>query len=244
MKQISSFILFYLISTTSFSLPKGFVYLHDVAPDIVQDMRYATNNNFIGNPIPGYQRGVCIITRKAAERLKKAEEYIKTKGYTLKVYDCYRPQRSVNYFYKWSQNTKDQRMKPEFYPRERKQNLFKRHYIDLTSGHTRGSTIDLTLVKLGTSRKRNSTNSHLIRCYDKTPNYLDDDSIDMGTRFDCLDVSANIDYSNLSKDQKMNRKLLQNLMTRFGFKPYYYEWWHFTLNNEPYPNTYFNFPVQ
>ncbi|AMV15629.1 M15 family metallopeptidase [Legionella pneumophila serogroup 1] len=243
MKKISALIFLSLISMASFSLPKGFVYLHDVAPDIIEDIRYATHNNFIGNPIPGYKRGVCIVTRQTAQQLKKAEEYIKPKGYTLKVYDCYRPQRAVDYFYKWSRNAKDNRMKPEFYPREIKQDLFDRGYIALTSGHTRGSTLDLTLVKLTASQEKKS-NHPLTRCYDKKPGYLDDDSIDTGTRFDCLDVSANIDYSRLSKNQKANRKLLQKLMSRFGFRPYYYEWWHFTLKNEPYPDTYFNFPVE
>lgn len=155
MKKIIALIFLSLISMASFSLPKGFVYLHDVAPDIIEDIRYATHNNFIGNPIPGYKRGVCIVTRQTAQQLKKAEEYIKPKGYTLKVYDCYRPQRAVDYFYKWSRNAKDNRMKPEFYPREIKQDLFDRGYIALTSGHTRGSTLDLTLVKLTASQEKN-----------------------------------------------------------------------------------------
>jgi D-alanyl-D-alanine dipeptidase len=205
-------------------------------------MRYATFNNFIGNPVPGYQRGVCIVTQEAAEQLRKAEQAIKPKGYTLKVYDCYRPQKAVDYFYKWSQNPQDERQKAAFYPREIKKELFKRDYISRSSGHTRGSTVDITLVKINNNQSAISKNN-LIRCYDKTPAYLNDDSLDMGTRFDCLDVTANIHYSNLSKVQKSNRLLLKQLMLRYGFKPYFNEWWHFTLNNEPYPHTYFNFPV-
>ena len=243
MKKLISFILFFTWSVSCYSLPKGFVYLHEVAPDILQDMRYVTANNFIGNPIPGYKNGVCIVTRPVAEQLKKAEAEIKTKGYTLKVYDCYRPKQAVEYFYKWSQNPKDQRQKASFYPRENKKELFNRGYIALSSGHTRGSTLDLTLVKLGGSPKK-LPKTQLSRCYDKSSNYLDDDSIDTGTRFDCMDVSANIHYSNLSATQKKNRKLLQKLMISHGFKPYLYEWWHYTLINEPYPNTYFNFPVK
>ncbi|MBL7480562.1 M15 family metallopeptidase [Legionella bononiensis] len=242
MKKIAS-LLIMLASSSLYALPKGFVYLHEVAPDILQDMRYATSNNFIGNPIPGYLRGVCIVTRQTAEQLKKVEQAVKTKGYTLKVYDCYRPQQAVNYFYKWSQNSKDERQKPEYYPREIKKDLFKRDYIALTSGHTRGSTVDLTLVQLDTANRTIPTHP-ITRCYDKSPDYLNDNSIDMGTRFDCLDVTANSNYTNLSKSQKANRSLLKQLMISNGFKPYYSEWWHYTLRNEPFPHKYFNFPVQ
>ena len=242
MKKICLLVLYYLVTKAAFALPQGFVYLRDVAPDIIEDMRYATTNNFIGNPIPGYKKGVCIVTRKAAEQLKKAQKEIKTKGYSLKVYDCYRPQRAVNYFYRWSQNNTDQRQKAAFYPREPKELLFKRNYIALSSGHSRGSTIDLTLVKLNNPAKKQNS-PHLTRCYDTSPNYLNDSSIDMGTRFDCLDPSAHIRYSHLSAIQKKNRSLLQQLMIKNGFKPYLYEWWHFTLKQEPYPNTYFDFPV-
>jgi D-alanyl-D-alanine dipeptidase len=243
MKKATIFILFFICSAASHALPKGFVYLHDVAPDIIQDMRYITANNFIGNPIPGYKKGVCIVTRPVAEQLKKAQMAIKSKGYSLKVYDCYRPQKAVNYFYKWSQDPKDQRQKAAFYPRELKKELFNRGYIAHSSGHTRGSTLDLTLVKLGESAKK-LNKKQMTRCYDKSPNYLEDNSIDTGTRFDCMDISANIHYTNLSKTQKANRLLLKKLMISHGFKPYLYEWWHYTLVNEPYPDTYFNFPVK
>jgi D-alanyl-D-alanine dipeptidase len=242
MKKTLSFLFLILCYTPLYALPKGFVYLKDIAPDIIQDMRYATSNNFIGNPIPGYKKGRCIITRQAAEQLKKAEREIRKKGYTLKVYDCYRPQQSVDYFYQWSQKFKDERQKAAFYPRVEKKELFKKNYIALSSGHSRGSTLDLTLVKLNTTSKPNK--DQITRCYDITSHYLDDDSIDMGTRFDCMDKSANIDYGDLSQAQKNNRKLLQKLMIRYGFKPYYYEWWHYTLANEPFPGSYFNFLVK
>lgn len=231
-----------LLSNIAHALPKGFVYLKDVAPDIIEDMRYSTHNNFVGNPIPGYLRGRCILTKQAAEQLKKAQKEIKPKGYSLKVYDCYRPQQAVDYFFKWSQNTSDQRKKAQYYPREYKNELFKKEYIAQRSGHTRGSTLDLTLVKLPKIPKK-IIQASLTRCYDKTPKYLDDNSINMGTRFDCFDKSAYIDYPNLSKEQENNRLILHNLMIRNGFKPYLYEWWHYTLENEPYPDTYFNFKV-
>ena len=235
------FFVFILLNQLGHALPKNFVYLHDIAPDIIEDIRYATANNFIGNKIPGYKRGVCILTKHAAQQLKKAQAAAKTKGYTIKVYDCYRPQKSVNYFYRWSKNSKDQRHKAAYYPRVKKADLFKEKYIAHSSGHSRGSTIDLTLVPL-----HQSAQSHIpmTRCYAQTPDYNDDNSIDTGTRFDCLDKRANLGYSGLSMKQKENRKLLKTLMIANGFKPYFYEWWHFTLNNEPYPDHYFNFSVK
>lgn len=243
MKKIHVVLLFLSISPVIHALPKGFVYLQDVAPDIIQDMRYATSENFIGNPVPGYKSGKCIVTKEAAEQLKKAEQVIKTKGYTLKVYDCYRPKKAVDYFYKWSQKPDDQRQKATYYPRELKNELFKRNYIALSSGHTRGSTVDITLVQLNTPKNK-TYKHHLTRCFDRSPHYLNDNSIDMGTRFDCLDKTANIHYANLSKTQKANRALLKQLMLNHGFKPYFNEWWHYTLKSEPYPRTYFNFAVQ
>ncbi|TAL65559.1 MAG: D-alanyl-D-alanine dipeptidase [Legionella sp.] len=242
MKKIYGLLLSLFLVSNAYALPKGFVYLSDVAPDIIQDMRYATTNNFIGNPIPGYKKGVCILSRQAAEQLQKAQKAIKAQGYTLKVYDCYRPQQAVNYFYKWSQNPKDQRNKAEFYPRENKNELFAKDYIALSSGHSRGSTMDLTLVKL-TDLQPKSYDGHLTRCFDKTPKYQNDNSLDMGTRYDCLDRRANVANKEISQVQHNNRLLLGQLMKKYGFKPYYSEWWHYTLRNEPYPKSYFNFPV-
>lgn len=242
MTKLTLYLLLLSLSSTGYTYPKNFVALKDVAPDIIQDMRYASTNNFIGNSIPGYKRGVCIVTKQTAEQLRKVQRAAKARGYSLKIYDCYRPQKAVDYFYKWSQNPKDQRQKAAFYPRENKKELFAKKYIALSSGHTRGSTVDLTLVKLDGSIKKSK--QQLMRCYDLSPNYLDDDSLDMGTRFDCLDKSANLNYPKLSKAQKSNRKLLKSLMVQYGFKPYFYEWWHFTLRNEPYPDHYFNFPVR
>lgn len=134
---------------TVYALPKGFVYVHDLAPEIIEDLRYVGSNNFIGHPIPGYKANHCILTTAAAEQLAKAEKAALDMGYTIKVYDCYRPQRAVNAFYQWSQNPKDSKMKANFYPREAKSYLFAKGYIAQASGHTRGSTIDLSLVKLG-----------------------------------------------------------------------------------------------
>ncbi|KTD33212.1 D-alanyl-D-alanine dipeptidase [Legionella nautarum] len=241
MQRILAFIILSSLSLIANALPQGFVYLSDLAPSIIQDLRYTTGNNFIGHPIPGYKASRCILTVAAATQLAKIQKAANKMGYSLKVYDCYRPQRAVNAFYQWSQNPYDNRMKAFFYPREDKKNLFAKGYIAEHSGHTRGSTVDLTLVKIGATYRHSKSITSL--CFGKTPHYRNDDSIDTGTRFDCMDVSANVFYPDLSQQQKANRLLLRHLMLANGFKPYPQEWWHFTLRNEPYPKTYFDFPV-
>lgn len=241
MQRILTLIILSSLSFGANALPKGFVYLSDLAPSIIQDLRYTTSNNFIGNPIPGYKASRCILTLATAEQLAKIQKAANKMGYSLKVYDCYRPQRAVNAFYQWSQNPKDTRMKALFYPREDKKYLFAKGYIAEHSGHTRGSTVDLTLVQIGAAYPRSIPITSL--CFGKTANYRNDDSIDTGTRFDCMDVSAKVFYPDLSQQQKANRLLLRHLMLDNGFKPYSQEWWHFTLRKEPYPETYFDFPV-
>ncbi|WP_133128983.1 M15 family metallopeptidase [Legionella nagasakiensis] len=221
---------FYL---SAYALPDNFVYLHDTAPDIIEDIRYANNNNFVGNPIPGYLAPRCILTRAAANQLQKAQFAIARQGYRLKVYDCYRPQMAVNAFNLWSKDLNDTRMKQRFYPHEPKKTLFEKGYIAHYSGHSRGSTVDITLVK---DNKINRTT--------KTAASQKIHSIDMGTPFDYFDESAHVFHQGVSKQQLKNRLLLRQLMKTYGFKPYSKEWWHFTLENEPYPRTYFNFPVQ
>ncbi len=231
----------YLLSTAGLALPNGFVYLHQLAPDIEQDMRYAQNYNFIGQPVPGYHKGLCILSKETALQLYRANQAIQRQGYRIKVYDCYRPQRAVDAFYQWSKDKNNQKMKDRFYPREAKADLFKNGYIARRSGHSRGSTVDLTLVKIGKSQ---AVKSPLTACYDRSIHYLDDNSIDMGTRHDCLDRAAHYDYVHLSNAQKKNRQRLKQLMQDYDFRPYSKEWWHFTLNKEPYPNRYFNFNVE
>ena len=226
----------------SFSLPSGFVYLKDIAPGIQQNMRYATTQNFVGRPIVGYQSGQCILTSQAARALKKAQQTAQKLGYGLKVYDCYRPQMAVNDFYRWSQNRQISRYNPQYYPRVKKSQLFNKGYIARYSGHSRGSTVDLTLSPLK-NKKRILPSQALKRCYAASPEYLNDNSIDMGTRFDCLDPSAHFHYSKQSSKQLHNKRLLRQLMRQAGFKPYHKEWWHFSLGQEPYPKRYFNFVV-
>ncbi|MDP1602378.1 MAG: M15 family metallopeptidase [Legionella sp.] len=242
MPSVLMTLLLTIIASIAHALPKGFVYLQSISPDISEDMRYVSANNFIGRPISGYQKGRCILTSHAAYQLAEAEKEAQRLGYRLKVYDCYRPQRAVNDFYKWSQDPLDILMKNEFYPRENKATLFSKGYISKASGHTRGSTVDLTLVKINNPTPLNKAPS--VKCYSKTNQHTNDDSINTGTRFDCLDKSASVFYNDLTKEQLHNRLMLRNLMKRHGFYPYEKEWWHFTLKNEPYPSTYFDFPVR
>ncbi len=231
----------YGLSALTHALPNGFVYLHDIAPSIIEDMRYASVNNFVGKPIPGYSAPRCILTRAAALKLQETETAARARGYSLKVYDCYRPQRAVSAFYKWSANPNDTRMQKWFYPHEPKNTLFNKGYIAAYSGHSRGSTVDITLVNLHTKKNKKISASS---CSNQSEQLVDDNSINMGTTFDCFDKSAHVFYSGLNQEQRNNRMLLRKLMTQNGFVPYSKEWWHFSLSNEPYPHTYFNFQVQ
>jgi zinc D-Ala-D-Ala dipeptidase len=204
-------------------LPKGFVYVDEVIPDVRVELRYATAHNFVGERIDGYLAQRPILTREAALALRRVQEELRRFGLGLKLFDAYRPQRAVNHFVRWASDLKDMRMKGEFYPGVRKENLFRDDYIAYKSGHSRGSTVDLTIAPLGDTAVR---------------------ELDMGSSFDFFGSESWPEYRNISPDQRAHRMLLQALMKKFGFKPYPKEWWHFTLENEPYPATYFNFPVR
>lgn len=219
-----------------FSLPKGFVYLDTVAPSIKVDLRYHQSNNFVGRLIIGYEGNRCILTIRAANQLAKVEQTLKRKQLSLKVYDCYRPKRAVEDFYRWSQN-RNHKMQQDFYPREVKSELFNRGYIAKYSGHSRGSTVDLTITKAGLK-----PTPGVRACYLK--GRARDASLDMGTNFDCLDKRSHLVSQTISPEAKKNRALLQSVMRKFGFKPYAKEWWHFTLRNEMHPRTYFDFLVR
>lgn len=230
---------------SAFALPQGFVYLSDIDPSIMQDMRYAGYHNFIGRPIKGYQTGTCILTQVAAQQLKLVQTQLSKQGLSLKVYDCYRPQMAVEDFYNWSRDPKQRQMKAEFYPRTEKSELFDLGYIARQSGHSRGSTMDLTIVaKNAPAQAIYKPGQALVACYAPYNQRYRDNSIDMGSGFDCLDPIATVSYSGVSKQAHTHRKLLHDIMVKNGFDPYYKEWWHFTLKNEPYPNTAFNFEVK
>jgi len=197
-----------------------FVLLTDVVPDVILEVRYFSTYNFVGQRIDGYEEPVILITRKAAEALKAVSDDAMARGFRLKVYDAYRPQRAVNHFVRWAQSD-DEAMKPIFYPQVDKSRLFEEGYIACRSGHSRGSTVDITLVDMMTGT-----------------------DLDMGGAFDYFGRLSHPDCrEGLTEKQFENRMILQRLMVESGFRPLDTEWWHFTLNNEPYPDTYFDFPL-
>jgi D-alanyl-D-alanine dipeptidase len=215
------FLLLISFATSSQKLPKGFVYLSKIDSTIQSDLRYYTSNNFIGKPIDGYKNNCIIVSKETAKALKNVQESLLKQELSLKILDAYRPQQAVNHFVRWARILNDTLMKSEYYPEVPKRDLFKRGYIASKSGHTRGSTVDLTIVDMKTRKE-----------------------LDMGSPYDFFGEQSHPFYQNISEEQKENRMLLRKIMLKNNFKPYENEWWHFTLNGEPYPETYFNFPVE
>jgi D-alanyl-D-alanine dipeptidase len=224
--------------------PADFVALSSVDRSIIQEIRYATPHNFVGAPINGYVQPMCVLTKPAALALHHVQQKLLLTGYSLKVYDCYRPQRAVDNFVSWAEDLTDQTMKGEFYPDEDKTNLFTDGYIAAKSGHSRGSTMDLTIVKLPATKTRAYVPGEpLVPCYSAQAARFPDNSIDMGTGFDCFDTLANTLDPRITGVQLANRLQLKNAMEAAGFTNLPVEWWHYTLTNEPYPATYFDFPI-
>ena len=220
------------------TVPEGFVRLAEVVPDAILEIRYYSTYNFVGDRIDGYERPTALLTAEAAHALKAASDNMMAQGYRLKIYDAYRPQRAVAHFMKWADDLADTRMKPFFYPNLDKSALFKRGYLVAKSGHSRGSTVDLTLFDMATGKE-----------------------VDMGGAFDWFGKESHPDWCGnpetgeytggtkpqngaISAEQFHNRMMLRAAMTHHGFKPLNEEWWHFTLADEPYPETYFDFPVK
>lgn len=206
------------------TMPESFVYVDDFIPGIEEELRYFTDKNFVGRPVDGYVKSRCILTRKAAEALRQIQDELNRFGFGLKIYDGYRPQRAVDDFVRWGKELENTKTKKEFYPNVEKKDLFKEGYIAEKSSHSKGSTVDLTIVFL-----------------DSAPPGKE---LDMGTGFDFFGPESWPDNASMTPSQRANRLLLRVLMEKHGFQPYPKEWWHFTLRNEPFPNTYFNFPVQ
>jgi len=216
-----------------------------VAPNIIQEMRYATDHNFVGRPIKGYGAAECWVTVAAAKALTTVEAKLGAHSLSLKVYDCYRPQRAVDDFVAWSKDLTDVKMKREFYPKIDKSTLFHDGYIAEKSGHSRGSTVDLTLVHMPAGPQGTYPNGQdLKECYRPQAERFLDNSLDMGTGYDCFDPRAHTENPEISPEQKQNRQLLKSVMEQYGFKNYDQEWWHFTLKNEPYPNKYFDIEIK
>ena len=213
-------IILFLSNLFSNSLPKGFVYIDEIIDDVYIDIRYSYDNNFIGEKINGYNQSVAIGTKELALALKQVQNDLRHFGYGIKIFDAYRPQKAVNHFSRWSTND-NVLMKDSFYPNIEKRDLFKEGYLASKSGHSRGSTIDLTIINLKTKKE-----------------------LDMGTTYDFFGVESSYNYSGLTYEQSSNRLLLYSVMKKYGFKPLKNEWWHFTLENEPFSDTYFNFNVE
>ena len=197
--------------------PSGFVVLSDVVPDIIQEIRYHSTYNFVGERIDGYEMPCAMMTIEAAQALKNVSDDLIKKGYRLKVFDAYRPQMAVDHFMRWAES-KDTKMKKYFYPKIAKDRIIPEGYVAMKSGHSRGSTVDLTLFDMKTGKE-----------------------VDMGGTFDYFGELSHPDYKKITKTQYKNRMILRDAMIKGGFKPLEEEWWHFTLENEPYPDTYFTF---
>ncbi len=224
--------------------PEDFVALRAVDPTIIEEMRYITPHNFVGEPVDGYRQPLCILTRPAAEALHRAQTRLLRQGYSLKVYDCYRPQRAVDHFVRWAEDLDDQDMKAEFYPDVDKTRLFADGYIAEKSGHSRGSTVDLTLVRLPAEPTRPYRPGRpLVACYAPRGERFPDNSVDMGTGFDCFDTRSHTDDPRVTGSQRANRQLLKSTLEDAGLVNLPEEWWHFTYRPEPHPDTYFDFPV-
>jgi D-alanyl-D-alanine dipeptidase len=224
--------------------PAQFVALRDVDPTIIQEIRYYTPHNFTGTPLDGYRKPMCILTRAAAEGLHRAQSQLLRRGYSLKVYDCYRPQRAVDTFVTWAEDLNDTTMKAEFYPQVDKTRLFADGYIAAKSGHSRGSTMDLTVVRLPALPTRPyRPGEPLTPCYGPKDQRFPDNSLDMGTGYDCFDTLAHTLDPRIQGVQLANRLLLKDTMEAQGFTNLPEEWWHYTLNSETFPGTYFDFPI-
>ena len=199
-----------------------FVSVSDIVPDVLLDIRYYSSFNFVGTRIDGYEAPIALLTKQAADALSKANDKAKELGYILKIFDCYRPQMAVDHFVRWAEDVDDIKTKKYFYPELDKSSLFELGYIASKSSHTRGSTVDLTLFDMKTQK-----------------------DIDTGGTFDFFGkISWAENKEDITTIQADNRKLLRDIMIDAGFKPLKEEWWHFTLTDEPYPDTYFNFPIK
>ena len=225
-------------------LPKGFVYLRDIDPTIVQDIRYAGSHNFVGRPIRGYLAAECILSERAAKALETVQRILAEKRLSLIVWDCYRPKRAVDDFLQWSQDPARAEMKTEFYPRTDKKKLFALGYLATRSAHSRGSTVDLGIVPTAFSLAPPPNPPQPLKaCTSPKGERFDDGTIDFGTGYDCLDVLGNTSNAAVGGTALHNRQTLKSYMQGAGFRPYAREWWHFALINAPFNRDGFDFEV-
>lgn len=226
-------------------MPESFVDVKEVITSLQLDIRYYGPHNFVGERIDGYNAPKCILTRKAAAALANVQREIEAFSLSLKIYDGYRPQRAVDHFVRWAKNVKDIRTKREFYPTLEKRDLFKDDYIAAKSGHSRGSTVDLTIVALPVSEQAPYLpGEKLEACYSPVEVRFKDNGLDMGTGFDCFHELSHTANGKVGQRQRINRLLLKTIMEKHGFMNYEKEWWHFTLRDEPFPTTYFDFAIK
>tara|TARA_B100000809_G_C15053692_1_gene499877 strand:+ start:481 stop:1164 length:684 start_codon:yes stop_codon:yes gene_type:complete len=218
---VTVFFVFAFSTQNQKVLPEGFVYVKDVIPDLNVQLRYFSTNNFVGDTITGYKANRLILTKPSAEALKKVQAELQEQNLCVMVYDGYRPQRAVNHFSRWAKDLSDTLKKKEFYPKVNKRHLFREGYIASQSGHSRGSTVDLTIIDGNTN-----------------------EPLDMGSPYDFFGKESWIDHPDLTKTQLANRQLLQEIMLKHNFRNYPKEWWHFTLCLEPFPKTFFDFEVE
>lgn len=222
-EQRAWFLLLIAWSASLHPAPGGFVEISEAIPDAIVELRYLSEDNFIGVRIDGYESQKCFITTEAANALAAIQAELAAFGLGLKVFDAYRPQRAVDHFVRWAEDLGDAKMKAKYYPDVEKKHLFRDGYIAAKSGHSRGSTIDLTIVSLGPDGPV---------------------ELDMGTGWDFFGPKSWPSSQAVTDQQRANRMLLQSLMVKHGFRPLAEEWWHFTLVDEPFPDTYFDFPIE
>ena len=215
-------IIILIFYSTSFNnnLEAGFVYLKDIDDSIVVNLKYYSSENFTGQFVEGYHSNNAILTKESALALSNAQDDFNKLGYSLILYDAYRPQRAVDFFVQWSKNLNDTINKRIYYPNIKKSELFEFGYIAYKSGHSRGSTVDVSLIEISTNKL-----------------------LDMGTIFDYFGIESHTFFDDISEKQKSNRLILYEIMSNNGFKNYSKEWWHFTLKNEPYQK-YFDFLIK
>ena len=213
--------LFLICSIGHAQIPETFVDVKEVIPGVQLEVRYFGTDNFVGKPVDGYKAPMVFLTKEAAEALKKVQAALIKQELSLKLFDGYRPQKSVDHFVRWAKVLDDTLTKAKYYPKVPKSELFNEGYIAAKSGHTRGSTVDLTIVDLKTGKE-----------------------LDMGSPWDMFDPISWVESDQITSEQQKNRNLLQELMLQNGFKNYPQEWWHFTLKDEPFPKTYFDFNVE
>lgn len=198
-----------------------FVVVADVIPDVLQEIRYYSAYNFVGSRIDGYEEPVALLTREAVVALKEAAVDFRKAGYVIKIYDAYRPQRAVDHFMRWAANPSDVKMKDFFYPRLEKKRIIPEGYVATRSNHSRGSTVDMTIVNMKTGQE-----------------------LDVGEHFDYFGERSHPDFKGVTPQQQANRNFIREIMVKHGFDSLDTEWWHYTLKNQPYPTTRFDFPVR